>query len=179
VSVADEAAVTDSDALDPMPAGFVAERFWSRVDKREPEECWRWMGAHHSHGYGQMRFAARTHYAHRLSLWLATGKKPTRHVLHACDNPECVNPHHLREGTPADNLIDAFIRGRKTPSALPVHVQPRGQRHGIAKLRDDQIPDIRRARAAGESASSIAARFKMSTGAIRCIVRRASWSHIP
>ena len=33
-------------------------------------------------------------------------------VLHACDNPECVRPDHLRLGTYAENTRDMLDRGR-------------------------------------------------------------------
>jgi len=40
-------------------------------------------------------------------------------VMHSCDNPPCVNPMHLRVGTQSENIIEAFIKGRKfTPQQL-------------------------------------------------------------
>ena len=36
-------------------------------------------------------------------------------VLHSCDNPPCVNPNHLRIGTPKENNEDMMSRGRQVP----------------------------------------------------------------
>lgn len=33
-------------------------------------------------------------------------------VLHSCDTPACVNPDHLRVGTPLDNMQDKMKRNR-------------------------------------------------------------------
>lgn len=42
-------------------------------------------------------------------------------IMHQCDNPRCVNPSHLSEGTPKDNVHDALNKGRmKKP---PLHTK--------------------------------------------------------
>ena len=28
------------------------ERFWAKVDKRGPDDCWEWTGRRYEHGYG-------------------------------------------------------------------------------------------------------------------------------
>lgn len=38
--------------------------------------------------------------------------KPGCFACHSCDNPLCINPEHLWEGTAADNLKDAISKGR-------------------------------------------------------------------
>ena len=36
-------------------------------------------------------------------------------INHTCDNRRCVNPDHLYDGTPADNMRDAIERDRLNP----------------------------------------------------------------
>lgn len=93
------------------------ERFWQRVDKRAPDECWEWIAGRTKAGYGYItagpRGSQRHVYAHRLSYELAHGPIPDgKHVCHRCDNPPCCNPAHLRLGTHADNMADMKAKGR-------------------------------------------------------------------
>lgn len=88
--------------------------FWSKVDVKSNEECWLWK-AHLDHkGYGQFwdgktqarahRFAWKIHYKQEVPSGM--------NILHHCDNPACVNHHHLYCGTQSDNMIDKVVRGR-------------------------------------------------------------------
>ena len=90
------------------------ERFWSRVDQSGGlDACWLWQGPLMNKGYGTVKCNHRRWLAHRFSLYLYLGREPQGLVLHSCDNPPCVNPRHLREGTHADNTRDAIERGRR------------------------------------------------------------------
>lgn len=87
-------------------------RFWAKVHKSDG--CWEWTGKRAS-GYG--RFVTppgrRMWSAHRYSWTLANGPIPDGlFVLHHCDNKPCVRPEHLFLGTNADNMRDAWRKGR-------------------------------------------------------------------
>lgn len=91
-------------------------RFWSKVDKSAGDSgCWLWMAARNARGYGCVgRDVGRGYWlAHRVSWELANGPIPDGlFVLHRCDVPSCVNPHHLFVGTNADNMRDMALKGR-------------------------------------------------------------------
>lgn len=102
------------------------ERFWSKVDRRGPDECWPWTAAK-NRGYGVIGAGPRSSgrkFATRVSWELEHGAPPRSDmdILHRCDNPPCVNPAHLFEGTAADNVADMLGKGRES----------RGRRHGDA-----------------------------------------------
>jgi hypothetical protein len=114
------------------------KRFWSKVNKDGPVPphrpelgpCWVWTGATFDGGYGCLRVKNAGVGAHRLSWEMANGRAPTAWVLHHCDNPCCVRPEHLYEGTRADNTRDMIERGR-VPRAP-------GERNG-AHTRPDRV----------------------------------------
>lgn len=91
-------------------------RFWSKVEKNGPDECWPWLGAHDGRGYGQFYLNGRTRRATQVSWELAHKKSFPKGKMccHTCDNPPCVNPRHLWPGTMSENIIDSFQKGRST-----------------------------------------------------------------
>lgn len=91
------------------------KRFWSKVDRRGPDECWPWTAkARHKHGYGMLSVATGfVDYSHRVAFALTNGAiGESAHIRHSCDYPPCCNGAHLLEGTPADNVADMMNRGR-------------------------------------------------------------------
>lgn len=95
-------------------------RFWAKVD-RSGDGCWLWTASTDQGGYGQFQIGRRPFKAHRISWELANGPVPAGlWVLHSCDNPPCVNPAHLRPGTPADNMADQLERNRRPATYDPL-----------------------------------------------------------
>lgn len=139
------------------------KRFWAKVDRRGPDECWEWQASRYGSGYGGYRIDGQTRLAHRVSYELANGPiEDGRDVCHSCDNRLCVNPAHLWMGTAKENLDDCRKKGR----------QAEGERNGLAKLTDEQVSEVRLRYAAGDiTQKELAAEFGLCQGSVSFIVR--------
>lgn len=160
------------------------ERFWSKVQKGQPDECWPWTKAvFRDSGYGQFRFEGRPQTASRVAMILnGTVFGPGEEACHTCDNRLCCNPAHLFAGTRADNMADAKAKGRM--SSGPEHGRTvihrvRGEDNVSSKLYAVDIPIIRRMLREGISQRSIGARFNVSHKTINKIALGRTWAHIP
>lgn len=85
------------------------ERFWEKVKKTEG--CWEWLSAK-ANGYGVFGCNGKSVYATRLIWFFTYGEWPKNYMCHTCDNPSCVNPKHLFDGTAKDNYDDAVKKNR-------------------------------------------------------------------
>ena len=88
-------------------------RFWKNVHKTD--DCWLWTGAHDRDGYGLFNETKplKQWRAHRYMLFIRgelDSQLPV--VMHTCDNPGCVNPKHLLNGTVQENNLDKLLKGR-------------------------------------------------------------------
>ena len=115
------------------------QRFWQKVDKLGPDECWEWTGAKHPKVYGHFMVGPDLWTAHRFVYDWQVEEIPDRmHVLHHCDNPSCVNPKHLFLGTNTDNVADRHAKGRSgTTMGRP------GEKNSMSKLTQKQVDRIR------------------------------------
>ena len=94
--------------------------FWEHHNKDE-NNCWIWRGGKNKQGQGVVRHDGRNWVTSRLAWHLLYGPIPDRHyICHRCDNPPCINPEHLFLGTPRDNSLDMYSKGRhpKRPKLL-------------------------------------------------------------
>lgn len=115
-------------------------RFWSYVDKRGTDDCWRWKRSFDSKGYG-IAWCGRVISAHRLSWIIANGPIPEgvgyhgACVMHTCDTPHCVNPNHLQLGSQRDNIADCVAKGRRKYA--------RGEQSGMSRMSDRDVAEMR------------------------------------
>lgn len=164
-------------------------RFWAKVDKRGPDECWNWTAYKYPrtkfgpNGYGGFNVSSKIWKAHRFSYFLANGDIPGNLcVCHRCDNPACVNPAHLFLGTHAENNADAAKKGRHVAPPNTNGFDKRRQ-FGVlnvkAKITANAVRAIRAEYAQGAtSQQSIADRFGLRQTQVSRIIRRERWSHV-
>ena len=151
----------------------VAERFWARVDRRGPDECWEWQGTRISGKYGRLARDGYHVWAHRLAWELENGPIPDGLlVCHRCDNPPCCNPAHLFLGTYADNARDRDLKGHRI---LPPQ---QGSHNPQSRLTEDQVRGIRVLLAQGTPRSEVAVRYGVGRQAISKIANGRRWTHV-
>lgn len=150
------------------------DRFLTLLDQSQgPYGCWLWQG-HTRHGYGTLHLTVNKRRtitgAHRIAFVLAGGTiPPGQFVLHRCDVRACCNPLHLFLGTHAENSADKVAKGR--------HKIFQGTQHGMAKLTDDAVQEIRRL-TGQERPRSVARRFGISSSNVWRIQTGKSWKHL-
>ena len=85
-------------------------------------------------------------------------------VGHLCHNQRCVNPDHLRLETDSERKERGKAAGRyRTPAK---------------KLTPDQVREIRRRAAAGETQAALGLEFGVSDVMVNHIVHRRTWKNI-
>lgn len=111
------------------------ERFWSYVNVGDLLDCWEWKLSTDQKGYGLYRFNGKQIRCHRISYMLYHGQIENGNlILHKCNNPLCVNPFHLYQGTNQDNMNDKVRSNR----------QAKGITNGKSKLTKEQVLEIRK-----------------------------------
>lgn len=100
----------------------IRTKFESLTIRKGPDECWPYTGRLNDKGYGRIQIDKRTYIATHVAWMLEYGEYPKQKcILHRCDNPPCVNPAHLMEGTNLDNSIDMAQKGR-SHKAMPAQI---------------------------------------------------------
>ena len=175
------------------------DRFWSKVDKHSDAECWLWMAGKTKLGYGLFRIDNRMRTASRVAYELTYGEiADGLCVLHSCDNPNCVNPNHLRVGTRKDNAQDMVKRNRAHAKRRGIDLSegvnttssmeyegftgtkgeggtpfPKGTKHPSSKLQEADVLAIRASEATG---ASLARHYGVSEVTIHEIRKRKKWA---
>jgi hypothetical protein len=129
--------------------------------------CWLWERTTDKHGYGEFKIPGKTRKAHRASWILHHGDIPVGlSVLHKCDNPSCVNPHHLFIGTGKDNSMDRVAKGRYI-----------GEHSAQAKLSTKDVWEIKQVHPY-YARTELASFYGVSDCTIRDIIFGRNWTHV-
>lgn len=148
------------------------ERFWNKVARSSPSDCWEWQGARQTMGYGAFSINGKPEATHRLAWEMANGPIPDGlHVCHHCDNPPCVNPAHLFLGTPAANAADKVSKGRASGGA-------RGSRNNRAKLNEWSACGVMARCLQGVPQVQVSREFGVTRQVVYCIVKGKVWKHL-
>ena len=161
-------------------------RFWCKVNKdgplppHKPElgHCWIWTASIKSNSYGSFYFGGKVDRSHRFSFLIHGGiltpEKPC--VLHSCDNPSCCNPNHLFAGSQDENISDMVQKGRNNRTGISVCI---GQKHGMAKLTENNVIEMRCLYSSGKySTRCLAKKYGVSRSVIQDVIHRRAWIHI-
>ncbi len=143
--------------------------------------CWLWLRGMARGGYGKQRMGKKTTTAHRASWMIYKGPIPAGlYVCHRCDVPSCVNPDHLFLGTAYDNVKDRDKKGRGSQGQRHAKLcaELRGEKHGMSKLCEKDIHNIRDLLSKGETLSSIGRRYGVNLSAIHKIKIKKTWAHV-
>lgn len=107
---------------------------------------------------------------HRLvaSAFLAEPDAGKTYVCHRDDDPTNNRPENLFWGSPLDNARDMCSKGR----------QARGARSGASRLKDADVIAIRSRWMNGESQTSIAVTYSISSSHISQMITGRIWGHL-
>lgn len=138
-----------------------------------PDDCMPFKGRLNESGYGCFVCFGHKMSASRAAWLLKHGEIAAGMcVCHNCpgpagDRPECCNPKHLWLGSRAENNRDRQQKGR---SAV-------GVRHGMAKLNDELISEIREL-GSTLSQRKLAKRYGVCRGTIIDVLSGRTWQHV-
>lgn len=152
----------------PGREGVLFDKFVSYIDGGDWSmgRCWLWTGGKTPKGYGVLwQSKKKSVRAHRFALESYSGVSCGEMVLHKCDNPSCVNPHHLMNGSHGENMRQMAERKRAT----------REDRHHKAKLTYPEVLAINLLNRDGYSTRELAAMFSVAQPTVAQICKGDLW----
>lgn len=122
--------------------------------------CWEWVGRVYRNGYGKFYFQGKDLLAHRVAFTDFYHRPPNGVVMHVCDNPLCVNPQHLHDGTTQENVTDKVLKGR-----------------GKTKLTKEDVIKIRELHSKGVTQVELGEMYNTTQTNVSQIILGNTWKH--
>jgi hypothetical protein len=137
-------------------------RFMSYIEKTD--SCWIWKGGKFQVGYSIIIASRYSYEIHKGPI------EDGLLICHTCDNPPCVNPEHLWQGTNSENIKDAYKKGRLKSQ--------KGEDCHNAKLTEKDVLDIRELFKNNIKVKDIAPKYNITSNYCRAVCKRTTWKHI-
>lgn len=168
--------------------------------KKDENDCWIWQRQIRPDGYGAMWIGDEKIVAHRASYMASVGEIPDgKQLHHICGKRPCVNPSHLIAVTPLEHCAldrsgdnnpshqhpermargdrhssrthpERVARGDRNGSRVHPERLRRGENHGMAKISNAQVIELKQLSAEGASNQELADKYKVTTTTIRGIL---------
>lgn len=149
---------------------FFFERLSLKLEILE-NGCLNWKGFKNAWGYPRITYKKKTYLGNRLIWELNFGKIPEGKIIcHTCDNPGCLEIKHLYLGTFKDNIQDCILRNR--------HKFPRGSESPNAKLKENEVKEIRKLMSQGATIRYISKKYNIGITTVFRIKHNISWKHV-
>jgi hypothetical protein len=154
------------------------DRFWSYVDKSGgPDVCWPWIGATKGKSKtgkskrGCFTLGGVRQFANRVAFAIKNGGICSKEILvrHTCNNDICCNPDHLIAGSHSDNMDDKVKADRC--------YKPRGEENVNSVLTEEQVIQMRTARATGTILQVLSEQYGVSIATAAKVCNGDLWAH--
>lgn len=143
------------------------QRFMKYISIDQKSGCWIWTGNLDFYGYGRFCYKRKSYRSSRAAFLIFKNIDPKKlNACHKCDNPACANPDHLFLGTQKQNMEDCFLKKRTAY----------GQKNGMSKLKEEDIPNIFKLAKEGYLHREIAEKYNVSRSAIGSILNKVRWT---
>jgi hypothetical protein len=154
--------------INKPPNGAVQE-YLNDALKNLTDDCMIWPFSCTQSGYAKFHHEGKTKLLCRFLCEEYNGAPPSENYVtrHICGKglKGCFNPRHLEWGTQKPNSDDMELH----------ETRAKGERVGISKLKEEDIPEIRYLIAIGEKQTDIAEIFGVSQSAINAVHTGRTW----